>query len=77
MAEDTFVDWPEHTGHVTLPCPSCGRDIDYRLAMRRSPEGSVSHLQHPPACPDCQADLPSLPHAHFEGLDEALDEEQP
>jgi hypothetical protein len=71
VIEYDTADWPGRDKRVTLPCPKCGKPIDYRLAVRHKPEGGKGfRLWQPTLCYHCDTALPEPAEELYEDLDE-------
>jgi hypothetical protein len=53
MPEHTPDDWPLEAIRVTLPCPHCQKNIDFRLGKISGDPDSTIYLQSPALCPHC------------------------
>ena len=56
---------------MTLPCPHCQKNIDFRLGKISGDPDSTIYLQNPALCPHCWEFLSQLPERAYTGPREA------
>jgi phage terminase large subunit GpA-like protein len=65
MPEHTPDDRPLEAIRVTVPCPHCQKNIDFRLGKITGDPDSTIYIQNPALCPHCGEFLSQLPERAY------------